>query len=105
MRLIRASNERKGTKLMQDLYRVITRDQAIERFHAEELPYCIDAFEQDGEPDWPARSEAWNNWTDMLCKAGEISDWQYENWTHPDCCLTPAEKRQRDRCRELIAER
>jgi hypothetical protein len=30
--------------------------------------------------------EAWNNWTDGLCKDGEISDWQYENWSQPDSC-------------------
>ena len=76
---------------MQDLYKVITRDEAIERFHTEVLPHCSDRFEQDGEPDYPARCESWNNWTDMLCKAGEISDWQYDRWTHPDCCLTPSE--------------
>jgi len=77
---------------MQDLYKVITRDEAIERFHADVLPHCSDRFEQDGEPDYPARCESWNNWTDMLCKAGEISDWQYENWSHPDCCLTREER-------------
>jgi hypothetical protein len=32
------------------------------------------------------RSETWNNWTDSLCKDERISDWQYENWSQPDCC-------------------
>ena len=32
------------------------------------------------------RSEEWNNWTDSLCKSGRISDWQYENWSHPSVC-------------------
>lgn len=32
------------------------------------------------------RSEEWNNWTDSLCKSGQISDWQYENWSHPSVC-------------------
>lgn len=33
--------------------------------------------------DTVARSEAWNNFTDSLCKEGKISDWQYNNWTNP----------------------
>ena len=60
---------------------VITRDEAIVRFEAEVLPYVI-----DGERDIPARSEAFNNWTDALCENNEISEWQYNNWTHPPCC-------------------
>ena len=39
----------------------------------------------DGTIDTIASSEEWNNWTDGLCKAGRISDWQYENWSHPPC--------------------
>jgi len=65
---------------------VITRDEAIIRFETELLPLIIEEFEQDGVPDIPARSEAFNNWTDALCKNGEISEWQYNNWTHPDSC-------------------
>ena len=71
---------------MEDLYSVITRDEAIERFEDTELPAVIAEFEQDGQVDGPARREAWNNWTDMLCKDGEISDWQYANWSQPECC-------------------
>ena len=44
-----------------------------------------EAHEQDGIPDYPARCEAWNDWTDMLCKDSQISEWQYMNWTHPPC--------------------
>ena len=65
---------------------VITRDEAIIRFETELLPLIIEEFEQDEVPDIPARSEAFNNWTDALCKDGEISEWQYNNWTHPDSC-------------------
>jgi hypothetical protein len=65
---------------------VITRDEAIVRFEAEVLPYIIEEYEQDGERDIPARSEAFSNWTDDLCKNNEISEWQYNNWTHPPCC-------------------
>ena len=27
--------------------------------------------------------EDFNNYTDMLCKNGEISDWAYNNWDNP----------------------
>jgi len=30
-----------------------------------------------------ARREEWNNWTDMLCKDGTITDDQYNNWDNP----------------------
>ena len=68
-----------------NLPHVMTFAQACDLFTDEILPMIQEAHEQDGQPDWPARCEAWNNWTDMLCKDGEISDWQYENWSHPPC--------------------
>jgi len=71
---------------MENLNSVITRDEAIGRFEEYVLPAVIAEHEQDGQLDGPARSEAWNNWTDSLCKGGEISDWQYANWTQPECC-------------------
>ena len=64
---------------------VILFADACETFTTEILPMIQEAHEQDGQPDWPARCEAWNNWTDALCKDGEISDWQYANWSHPPC--------------------
>ncbi len=30
-----------------------------------------------------AKREAWNNYTDALCKDGEISSKQYDTWTNP----------------------
>ncbi len=30
-----------------------------------------------------AKREAWNNFTDALCKDRAISSVQYENWTNP----------------------
>lgn len=30
-----------------------------------------------------ARAEAWNNFTDELCKSRRISAKQYDTWTHP----------------------
>ena len=71
---------------MQDLYKVISRDEAIERFEGTILPMVIHDCEQDGIIDKPARREAWNNFTDYLCKGEEISDWQYENWSQPESC-------------------
>ena len=77
--------------MARDLYTVKTRDEAIEEFERDILPACIaqETEWQGGEWKWVDecyRSETWNNWTDALCKLGEISDWQYDNWTHPDCC-------------------
>ena len=64
---------------------VMTFAQACETFTLEILPMIQEQYEQDGQPDWPARREEWNNWTDALCQDGEISDWQYANWGHPPC--------------------
>ena len=71
--------------MARNLDRVMTWAQACECFESEILPLVRDQHEQDGIPDWPARREAWNNWTDSLCKERQISDWQYENWDHPPC--------------------
>ena len=65
---------------------VILFAQACETFTTEILPMIQEAHEQDGIADYPARREAWNNWTDALCQDGEISDWQYENWSQSPLC-------------------
>ena len=41
---------------------------------------------RSGSPDLPLRREEWSNYTDALCKDGQISDWQYENWSQPAFC-------------------
>ena len=69
-----------------NLDNVMTWEQACVQFEAVILPCVVATYEQDGQIDECARSEAWNNWTDGLREDGEISDWQYENWTHPACC-------------------
>ena len=61
---------------------VILFVDACDTFITEILPMIQEQYEQDGIPDIPARSEAWNNWTDALCKDEQISDWQYDNWPH-----------------------
>lgn len=34
-------------------------------------------------PDLPALREVWNNFTDMLCKDGRITQRQYDTWLNP----------------------
>jgi len=53
-----------------------TKKQALEEFKQYYL---------EGIPKWDkiAKREAWNNYTDMLCKNGYISNYQYNNWTNP----------------------
>ena len=70
--------------MSERLRTVITFDQACEMFREDILPMIVQAYELDGFRDGPARCEAWCNWTDSLCKDGQISDWQYMNWTYPD---------------------
>ena len=71
---------------MKILSEVILWAEAVERFKENVLPYVREAYEADGQPDWPARRVAWNNWRDGLCKDYEISDWQYMNWSQPSVC-------------------
>jgi hypothetical protein len=71
--------------MASNLPTVMTFAQACECFTLEILPMIQAAHEQDGIADMPARREAWNNWTDSMCKDEQISDWQYMNWGHPPC--------------------
>ena len=71
---------------MRDISNPILHADACNIFEFEILPMVKEYHEQDGEPDNAARCEAWNNWTDSLCKNGIISDWQYENWSQPAVC-------------------
>ena len=72
--------------MASNLHRVMLHADACNFFEHEILPFLRRQYEQDGQPDWPARREEWNNWTDFLCKDGQISDWQYANWSQPRCC-------------------
>ena len=72
--------------MANNLHTVMTRDEAIEIFDNHILPIVQQGMEQDGEPDYIARSESWSNWTDSMREDKQISDWQYENWTHPASC-------------------
>ena len=75
--------------MSSNLDTVITFSEACHAFEDEILPHVQAQYEQDGIPDYIARSEEWLTWTDELCKGGQISDWQYDNWTYPDCCERP----------------
>ena len=71
---------------MLDIQEDPPRGDTVERFRDEVLPRVRMLYERDGIADMPARREAWNNWTDMLCKSGEISLHAYENWDQPPEC-------------------
>ena len=58
---------------------------AVQQFEDCILPMVQEQFEQDGEPDIPARSEAWSNFVDNLHCDEQISDWQAQNWSHHPC--------------------
>jgi len=49
-------------------------------FEENVLPYVVEKYGKDDEI---AIREAWNDYTDGLCKDGEISEWAYENWDNP----------------------
>lgn len=72
--------------MARGLARVMRRADAVRVFEEETMPLLRLLYEQDGVPDMPVRCEAWNNWTDSLCKSRKISDWQYANWSHPPSC-------------------
>jgi len=73
--------------MAKNLTRVLTREQAIAQFMEYIVPGVLRLEKRyNRHPDLPLRREEWNNYTDALCKNGEISDWQYENWSQPDFC-------------------
>jgi hypothetical protein len=65
----------------------MTKKQAEQQFKNEVLPAIKRHYESDGIIDKPARRTAWNDFTDMLCKDGQITDHQYNNWSHPAMLL------------------
>lgn len=54
-------------------------DELSERFDAEIAPSVI---EQYGEDDTVAMSEAFNNWSDALCKDGDLHQSQYNDYCY-----------------------
>lgn len=63
----------------------MTKAQAVAEFKSQVLPAVRHAHEQDGVPDYPARCEAWNDFTDELCRSRRITSSQYSRWSHPRC--------------------
>lgn len=52
----------------------------------EVIAECRDTFREFPElfrGDTTAKREYWNNYTDSLCKAGMISNHQYNTWSNP----------------------
>lgn len=56
-----------------------SEEKLSERFDAE-IAHSV--IEQYGKNDIAALNEAFNNWTDGLCKDGEIHQEQYEHYTY-----------------------
>jgi len=56
----------------------LTKKQALINFKA-----IHKDFLKKNRFDYVAKREAWNNWTDALCKDRQITSWQYDNWTQP----------------------
>ena len=61
----------------------MTKKEALKEFRREIMPFIRYAHEQNGVIDRPRRLEAWNVFTDILCKLGEITDHQHETWVGP----------------------
>ncbi len=57
--------------------------QVLELFKSEVLPFIRNQYETDRRIDYPARREAWNNFTDSLHKDRLISNFAYNNWACP----------------------
>ena len=68
----------------------MTKPEADRMFAEHVMPYVVGQYEQDGIPDYPARSQAWNDWTDSLCKDGLITGRQYNDWLAPAICSRPS---------------
>ena len=59
----------------------LTKREAIRNFRGIILPEVVAQY---GPHDKPAIREAWNDYTDALCKDDIISQRQYETWTYPN---------------------
>lgn len=58
----------------------MTKVEALAAFKEQILPQVQ---KQYGKDDKPAVREAWNDYTDALCKYGDITPEQYHTWTNP----------------------
>jgi len=58
----------------------MNKRDVLDEFKRDILPIIV---QQYGKNDKPAISQAWNDYTDMLCKDGQITQRQYDTWTNP----------------------
>ena len=63
----------------EDNYMLSSEKALSELFDAEIAPVIIDQY---GADDTIAMNEAFNNWTDMLCKDGTIHEAQYSAYCY-----------------------
>lgn len=62
----------------------MTKVEAVRSFRRHIMPTIwVIERRQSGLKDQPLRNQAWNDYKDALYKEGNITDWQYNNWTHP----------------------
>lgn len=63
---------------------IASEQELSDRFDEEQLQFIIDANGIKGEAftDTVMISEAFNDWTDMLCKEGEIHPEQYDKYCY-----------------------
>jgi len=61
----------------------MTKKAALSSFRRYVLPQIKARYEKDGVVDKSARREAWNNYTDFLCRTSLITEKQYETWSNP----------------------
>jgi len=58
----------------------MTKRDAIAYFEEQIMPIVLDKY---GDNDHIAMREAFNDFTDGLCKDGLITDHQYNTWSNP----------------------
>lgn len=71
----------------------MTKAMVVTMFKTEILPGVRARYERNGVMDCPARSEAWNDFTDGLAKDRVITQRQYDRWTAPACVSSRRRKR------------
>lgn len=77
---------------IEEEIKTLNKEQVLAIFKADFLPTVQQQYEfKDGEPDYVARSEEWNNFTDMLCAMKVITPEQYDAWPQPPCNIAPGE--------------
>jgi hypothetical protein len=74
----------------------MTKQEAVQLFKRDFMPDIKRHYERDGKPDYVARSETWNNYTDFLCKDGQITEHQYDTWVQPAICCPYERKKHND---------